>query len=190
MPLGWPQKRPDNRIWYDIQLHICKWYHHMVHSTYTMCHVPFYIEQLKKWQLCMIETPSPIPRVCLSEVRLSICVCVCVWGMCINYQHQTLSQQWQHQAAALLTVKSCTVAATYRIKLRITTECRTFPILCNRIRNVPKLPPSPWGFKHSPNTRFPGRNRGHISNGISTGAARGCDQQTERQTDRQTTLHL
>jgi len=161
------------------------------YGTQYIYHVPRTILHWTTEKVTTVHDRNTFPyTTCMSQWGPSLHLRVCVWGMCINYQHQTLSQQWQHQAAALLTVKSCTVAATYRIKLRITTECRTFPILCNRIWNVPKLPPSPWGFRHTPNTRFPGCNRGHISNGISTGSARGCDQQTERQRDRQTTLHL
>jgi len=54
-------------------------------------------------------------------------------------------KQIRYQVAAVLTAKGCIAAASYRIRLEITTTRRIFSMLYNGPGDVPQTAPSPTG---------------------------------------------
>ena len=69
----------------------------------------------------------------------------------------SMKQHLHIDRQAVLRVKCCIAAATYCIKLRISTACWTFTIPYNRPRDAPPQNCSfPWGSRPSPNAWFLG----------------------------------
>ena len=159
------------------------------YGTQYIYHVPRTILHWTTEKVTTVHDRNTFPyTTCMSQWGLSLHLRVCVRDV-----HKLSASN----AVTTMTTSSCCTTDSEKLhccchipnKVENNDRMPDFPYSLQQDTKCPKIAP-PWGFRHSPNTRFPGRNRGHISNGISTGSARGCDQQTERQTDRQTTLHL